>query len=215
MNRHTRTLTAPMIRMVPLALLAVSIVGYQAIAQRAVAPAPPVVATVQMEPLFDGLQERAEAKAEVAALDSKLQSDLTARRAAIQTLQEELENVVAAARRQELVDQIALAHMKLQLWQQNAMVELEIEKALRLQHLYSSIKTSIKELAEDEGYDMVMLNDSADELPFDREARIPVQMQVLQQITNRKILYLNSALDITEDLVIRMNNEFRAAQAGP
>jgi hypothetical protein len=69
-------------------------------------------------------------------------------------------------------------------------------------------------MAEAEGYDMVVLNDSSDDVPFDREVRVPAQIQILQQITNRKILYLKPTIDVTDDLIVRMNNEFRAGQSG-
>ena len=80
-----------------------------------------------------------------------------------------------------------------------------------------AVKASLEflDLAEAEGYDIVILNDSSDELPFDREVRMPAQLQILQQITSRKLLYLNPATDVTDDLIVRMNNAFRAAQTGP
>lgn len=212
MSRHSHRLTIPL----ALALAAAALAGYQALAQRAQAPAAPIVATVQMEKLFDGLDQRADAKAEVAALEAQLTREQKSKADSIDALESELENVVDEQRREELTDQIALEKIKFKFWQQAANSELEVEKALRLQYLYTSIKEAIRQLAGDAGYDMVILDDSADELPFDRDTRVPAQMQVLQQITSRKILYLNGALDITEDLIIRMNNEFRAAQqVGP
>lgn len=207
MNRLNHRIS---VHVVTIAVLLVAIAGYETLAQRAVAPGPLVIATVRIDALFDGLQQRAEAKAEVAALEAELQGELTARQQEITALEEKLEDVVAAARRDELMDQITLARMRLQLWQQSATAELEVEKAIRLQYLYQSLRAAIKALADDEGYDLVLLNDSSDELPFDREARVPAQLQILQQVSNRKILYVNSAVDITEDLIIRMNNALRA-----
>ena len=53
------------------------------------------------------------------------------------------------------------------------------------------------------------MDDSSSELPLNREARVPAQVQLLEQIAARKILYINDALDITQDLIVRMNNQFR------
>jgi len=69
-------------------------------------------------------------------------------------------------------------------------------------------------MALTEGYDLVFLDDSSDALPFTRKSRVVPQEQVLQQLVKRKVLFVNPTLDITEDLIMRMNNEFNAAQAG-
>ena len=119
------------------------------------------------------------------------------------------EDVVAITRRTELGDVIALKQLKLRFWQQAAAMELEVERAIQLQDLYRSMRAAIEALSTAEGYDLVLVDDSSDELPFDRESGMSPQVQVLQQIATRKILYRNSALDITIDLATRMNNQFR------
>jgi Skp family chaperone for outer membrane proteins len=212
MNRTTRRSNVPLVILV-VALAAIA--GYQALAQRGAAISPPIIATVRIEPLFDGLQQRAEAKSEISALEEELIAERDRRQELISVKELELEDVVAAARREALSDEIALERVKLQFWFQEARMELEVEKALRLQNLYKSIKRSLADLAEAEGYDIVILNDSSDELPFDREVRMPAQLQILQQISSRKLLYLNPATDVTDDLIVRMNNAYRAAQSGP
>jgi Skp family chaperone for outer membrane proteins len=212
MNRIIRRNNLSLIIMV-LALGAIA--SYQALAQRGAAISPPIVATVRIEPLFDGLHQRAEAKTVISALEEDLIAKQGQRQETINQLEIELEDVVAANRREELTDKIAMERMKHKFWFQEARMELEVEKALRLQELYKSVKEAIADLAESEGYDIVMLNDSSDELPFDRESRMPAQIQILQQIATRKMLYLSPATDVTEDLIVRMNNAFRAAQQGP
>lgn len=212
MNRITRRNHLSLIIMV----LALGVIAsYQALAQRGAAISPPIIATVRIEPLFDGLHQRAEAKTVISALEEKLIARQGERQEIINELEIELEDVVATNRREELTDKIALERMKLQFWFQQARMELEVEKALRLQELYKSVKEAIADLAEAEGYDIVMLNDASDELPFDRESRMPVQLQILQQIAGRKLLYLSPATDVTDDLIVRMNNAYRAAQEGP
>ncbi len=150
---------------------------------------------------------------------SCLEADILAERetrdAEIKQIEEALQDVVGATRREELNDQITLAKLELQFWYQESTAELEVEKALRLQHLYRTIKKAVAELAQAEGYKLVILDDSIEELKFDRDSRIPPQVQGLQQIMNHKLLYLFPAIDVTDDLITRMNNEFRAAQAGP
>ncbi|MCH8316182.1 MAG: OmpH family outer membrane protein [Planctomycetes bacterium] len=195
-------------------LLAV-VAGYEVFAGRAAAPGPTVVAVVRIEPLFDGLKQRAEAAAGVDQLLGEIETEALARQEAIEALKEEHRNTVDAVDREALADEIALETLKNDSWLQTAKREHELDKAVRLQDLYKKVFDAIQTLALTEGYDIVIVDDSGDALPFDRSSRVVPQVQVLQQLARRKVLFVNSTLDITEDLIMRMNNEFNAAQAGP
>ena len=212
MNSIKQLINAPVITIV---LIAGGFVAHDALGRRQPAANPAVIGAIRMEQLFDGLQQRAEAKAELDRLEAGIMADRAVREAGIKQLEDELENAVGATKRQELEDQIALGKLELQFSYQEAAAEFELEKALRLQQLYITIKRALAQLAQAEGYDMVILDDSIDELQIDRESRIPPQVQGLQQIMSHKLLYLMPTIDITEDLVTRMNNEHRAPQAGP
>ena len=195
-------------------LLAVA-AGYEVFAGRAAAPGPAVVAVVRIGPLFDGLKQRAEAAAGVDQLLGEIETEVQARKESIEALREEHSNTVDAADRETLADEIALETLKNDFWLQTAKREHELDKAIRLQDLYKKVFDAIQTLAMTEGYDIVIVDDSGDELPFDRSSRVGPQVQVLQQLARRKVLFVNPTLDITEDLIMRMNNEFNAAQTGP
>ena len=199
------------VSIVSTALVLGAVVGFQARAQRAVGPAPPVIAAVRMERLFDRLHERAAAAVEMDRLETEISQEGLRRQEALRQMEEELESVAGSARRQELSDRIELERLKARFWNQQATAELEEKAARRLQELYRSIKASIEGLAGVEGYDIVIINDAIDEPSFDADTRIPAQVQILQQISARKVLYLNPAIDITDDLIVRMNNAFRAS----
>ncbi len=195
-------------------LLAV-MAGYEVLAGRAAAPTPAVVAVVRIEPLFDGLKQRAEAAAGVAQLLGEIETQVQARQEAIELLREEHKNAVDATEREALADKIALETLKNDFWLQTAKREHELEKAVRLQDLYKKVFDAIQTLALTEGYDLVIVDDSGAELTFERGSRVLPQVQVVQKLAMRKLLFVNPSLDITEDLIMRMNNEFNAAQAGP
>ena len=195
-------------------LLAV-VAGYEVFAGRAAAPGPAVVAVVRIGPLFDGLKQRAEAAAGVDQLLGEIETEVQARKESIEALREEHSNTVDAADRETLADEIALETLKNDFWLQTAKREHELDKAVRLQDLYKKVFDAIQTLALTEGYDLVIVDDSAAELTFERSSRVLPQAQVLQQLAMRKLLFVNPSLDITEDLIMRMNNEFNAAQAGP
>ncbi len=182
---------------VVIALMLGAIGGHQALTPRSISSRPPNMAAVRMESLFDGLSERAAAKAEIKGMEEKLK------------------DIIDDARREPLTDEIALKKLNLRFWLDQVLAELEVEKALRLRLLYINIKKAIKDLAEAEEYDIIVLDDSIEEPTFERDSRIPAQAQVQQQIITSKILYLGSSFDITDDLIMRMNNAFRNVGAGP
>ena len=181
-------------------------IGYQALGQRAMGPAAPVVAVVRINILFDQLQQRADARIDLRRLEQDVSDERARRESAITQMQAELEEVVAVVNREKLGDELALKGLQLRFWYREAMTELEVEKAILLQDLYKSMRAAIEALAKAQGYDLVFIDDASDELPFDRESQAAPQLQVLQQIATRKILYRNPALDITLDLAERMNN---------
>ncbi len=198
-----------------IAILLAVVAGYEVFAGRAAAPDPAVVAVVRIGPLFDGLKQRAEAAAGVDQLLGEIETEAQARQEAIEALKEEHSNTVDAMEREALADKIRLETLKNDSWLQTARREHELDKAVRLQDLYKKVFDAIQTLALTEGYDLVIVDDSGDALPFDRSSRVVPQVQVLQQLTRRKVLFVNPTLDITEDLIMRMNNEFNAAQTGP
>lgn len=202
MNRMTQLVSVPT---VTIAIGLGAVLG-----QRALAPAAPVLAVVKIDELFDELQQRADARIDLRRLELEIQDEKTLRESAIAEIEGDLEQAVAAAHRDELADDFALKKLQMQFWFREAMTELEVEKALLLQNLYRSMIEAIEALAATEGYDMVIIDDASDELTFDRDGRVPPQVQVQQQIIGRKILYRNPALDITMDLATRMNNLYRA-----
>lgn len=202
MNRMTQLVSVPSLT-IAVALGAV-------MGQRAVAPAAPVLAVVNIDELFDELQQRADARIDLRRLELEIQDKKTRLDTEIAQLQAEFEQTVAVARRDELADELGLKNLQMQFWFRTATTELEVEKALLLQNLYRSMIAAIEALAAAEGYDMVILDDASGDLAFRSDSRTPPQHQVLQQITNRKILYRNPALDITLDLATRMNNLHRA-----
>jgi Skp family chaperone for outer membrane proteins len=182
------------------------------------APQPARIATVRIEALFEKLQQRADAKAEIEAMDRRITNEKTRREDAIKALERDLATAAPAAQA-PLEDDIAMKKLQLTFWLKEAVAELEVEKAIRLQDLYRSIARAARELAEAEAYDLVLLDDrlEADAPLFKRDASVPAQVQVLQQITTAKLLYAADPVDITEDLIARMDNAFRAGphDAGP
>ena len=209
------------------ALLLVAIclyVGYQAAGTRMQAT-PTRGAVVQLVKVMDSIQERAVIDTQLERMTAGLEAEKQGHIDAINALNEKMKAMVgddvakarALAAAQDpafmtLMDEIDSAKLKYAAWG-NASAELvDLEKSLVVQKLYRSVKDAIAALAEAEGYDFVLIDDSQGELRVNPDVQMSREAQVLQQMSVRKLLYTTPLIDITDDLIVRMNNEYNAGQ---
>ncbi len=202
MNRLTHTtVNVPLI--VPMLLIAVILLGYNAVASQQDVKRPAVVATVDLERLFENLNERAAEDARLQAMATTIEQEAERRRNKIRALDEEFKvHPAESEKAQQIADELAMESIQYQAWIEFQRQSLEREKGLVMMKIYRSIKRSVQEMSESNGYDVVLLNDSLKELQ-----RGPEQ-GVVQQISARRMLYTNPSLDITDSLLARMNNAF-------
>ncbi len=203
---------------VPVSIIAAmlcAMAGYSA-AARANAPAQPApkarptaVAVVNMGRLLDGLNQWAQAKTALTALKDGVLAEANKRKAATDEKAKQLADV-SGDQAVALQDKIDFETMTNRAWGDQVQDELDVEGSTRLQDIYRKIKAEAASLAQAQGYDIVMLDDSTGELQIDRESRLTRQSQIEQQILRRQLLYTNPEIDVTDDLIQRMNNAFKA-----
>jgi Skp family chaperone for outer membrane proteins len=200
---------------VPTVLLLVvlgSIIAYQAGAQRGQPRRPAIAATVNLPAVLEGLKQRGDAEAELNALGEQIIAEQERRQSALQALEERRQAVADERERQSIDEELALAALNYQAWLRFANEKVDVEKALLLQELYRSIKKSIQEMAAAEGYDVVLVDDSLGELTVNPESQVTREAQIRQQIISRRLLFTGTSLNITDDLIARMNNEYTAGR---
>ncbi len=56
----------------------------------------------------------------------------------------------------------------------------------------------------------MIVDDSQGDLGTTEDSRLSREAQVRQQIAARRVLYSAPVVDVTDQLIIRMNNEFKA-----
>ena len=76
----------------------------------------------------------------------------------------------------------------------------------------NKITQAVQELAEIEGIDIVLINDAGQQVQTIADSQVARELQVRQQISSRRIIYASPGVDITEQLIVRMNNAYAAAQ---
>lgn len=187
------------------------VVVWPAEANRTASMGPTVVATVDMQLVMGGLSERADLMVDLAANVQTIGEEEKTRAEEIERLAKELEDVVDDQRRTSLQDEIDLKILQRMAWLRFTQQEIDIDKSLMLENLFRSMQSAAKELAEIEGIDLVIIDDAGQQFELLPESQLSRQGQVAQQMTSRRVLYRDSAIDISEELIIRMNNDYAAS----
>lgn len=121
---------------------------------------------------------------------------------ATRSLQEELKPGTDAYR--DRAKELALLRAEMDFFMESESQRIEMELANSLRLIFDDILAATKQVAEQRGIDIVL---SADTLPSG-QAENPTQMR--QQIVLQKVLYWKPSLDMTAEVVQRLNEQYRA-----
>lgn len=193
-----------------MAAVALTVVAYQAGAQRGQKSEPTAVATVDLDRVMDGLDERAAAERDINALRAEFESQDRQKQAEIEQMRQTLEDIVDDEARRKKRDDIDLKTLELLAWRQVKSEQMDVERTLLLQDLYRKIAEAIGEQAQANGHDLVLVDDSSSDFSYNPDARLSREMQLRQQIGSRRMLWGAERIDMTEDLIVRMNNAYQS-----
>lgn len=72
--------------------------------------------------------------------------------------------------------------------------------------MYTDVLAAVEKVAKARGYDVVLFKESPDLQSQNLE-------ELLQQMARRKVLYSEPSLDITEEVLLRLNEDFKAKKS--
>jgi Skp family chaperone for outer membrane proteins len=191
--------------------MAACVVGGTWVATRATAsspmaapPAAPVVATIDMEEIIKGLKEREDKEKALSAKQKEYQDklnqlteDAKSEKSKIENMTDTPEKITAA---KNLREKLIRAEFEKQ-YAERLLGELKGEM---MRELYVKISEATKQLAKQNGYQLVLSSDQ----------NVPVGSgdpdAVLRAIALRRVMYADPALDITADVVAYLNNQYAA-----
>jgi hypothetical protein len=119
------------------------------------------------------------------------------------------------AERAALRDRLAFDQLQFEQWERIKKVEIDRERALMWQSMYRNVRAESQKLADADGWDVVLVNDGVSEIQLQRDSKTPMEQQAQEQIVRRRILFAARSTDITDQLVVRMNNARAASGASP
>ena len=162
---------------------------------------PAVIAYVDLEKVFEGLDSRKTSEETIMALAQQVEDKTTSMQEELELLQAELESLEPGSDAMESMnDNVISVAGRLRAYQKYATLVLEREQANDLKATYDDIRKAAQVYADKEGIDFVVMND----------AMVPMNPSdsagTLQQIASRKFLYAKPTLDVTDALIKLMNS---------
>lgn len=184
-------------------LLVVGLAG--AGAQQAMQAEPTAVAVVDLERVFDQLEEMSALEADANSKAEQIQKQAEEKRQEVQQLQSDLGLLKAGTEEhRQAQEEVEMAAIEFRTWLQFQKQKLERERGVMVEGLYRKTLDAVEQVADGSGYDLVLYKARTTDLNFE-SAR-----DLAQRIQARKVLYADDALDITDEVVQRMNNTYNA-----
>jgi len=202
--------------LVPSLCLALTAVGGFAISSSLATPsgeaapaAPANVALVDLAKLMNGLDELTMRNIELATRKEALQKRLNEIRDQMSSIDNELKNVIREDLVKERTEKSAEKFQLEALYEATGKASqrlIDLDNGDIIRDLYIKVTATIGAFAQREGFDLVMLDDRAIQLPTSR-ATLKDYNQIIE---SKRILYANPTLDVTDRLITIMNNEYKA-----
>jgi hypothetical protein len=163
--------------------------------------------------VLDKLQEKSDWEVQLTALQNQMRDEADSRKRKLEAEIKQASSATDAAEQQRIAEQVVLEQLQLEQWATLKGGELDLENSLMWQSIYRNLREESAKLAESEGYDYIIVNDGTNEIMTNREVKVPLAQQVLEQIGRRNIIFASPATDVSDKLIVRMNNTHAAAPA--
>ena len=183
------------------------VAGYAAVAASTHFRPPTVVVTFSIERVSADLTERADSEASLRNLFFKVETELKSRNESMTALQETLQSA-ADADKPEIVEQLNQLAIQAMSYKQFAERRVDSERSLMFRDLYMKIKSSVANIANENGYDLVLITDDDREILANPQTNTSQEFQVREQIGQQRVVFASGQIDITAQIVTHMNLEW-------
>ena len=171
------------------------------------APAPRVLAVININKVFASLNEKIDGDAQIKAMADGYQADQSKREQELEKLRNQLQDNtlfnVDSPEYKKLQDDALQKKCDYDANGNLAQQKLLIEQRLKTIQIYRRMNDAIKQYAEQKGIGLVLV---ADEPNFDNAGTIE---GVTQRIANRKVIYFHPDYDITQQIIEKMNADYK------
>ncbi|MDX1681513.1 MAG: OmpH family outer membrane protein [Phycisphaeraceae bacterium] len=175
-----------------------------ALATSALKAEPTATAVVNVQHAFESLDEKTQVEADLKTRQEQVLQERQEKQESLKQLQQDLEILAPGTPAfQQKQEQLQKKALELKVWIEYQGQRLERERIIRLEALYRKLLESIGRVAKDNGYHVVLFQE--DEVNF----RNASANQISAAVQMRKVLWADEKLDLTDEVIQRMNNEWQ------
>lgn len=168
------------------------------------------IGIVDLERLINGLRETEARNRELEERAANWQKELNEVVTRLKDVENQLNNVLPRgdsperrAKARELFELQSQAETRRRFFQQ--MIEAERGEIIRV--MYEKVQAAVAAVAQAGAYDIVLLDDRKIDIPS-----LTRLEQVNTIIQNKKVIWAGNALDLTDQVLTRMNNDYAAGR---
>lgn len=172
-------------------------------------PASPVIATVDLEGVYNGLEKRKAKEAEFDSKKKEFKAKLDDLQNKIEGDKKRYEIMTEGPQKKQLGQDLIRNALQLKFDGEYAEQFLDQMYGEMLRDMYEEISAASKELAVKNGYTMVIADDSGAHI------RGSGRNEINRLIALKRDLYVDPSHDVTQELIDMMNNQFAASPGKP
>lgn len=169
--------------------------------------APAAVGVIRLGTLMDGLTEAKDKQAALEARRLTVVADLRALEQEIQSLQGQISSGTLQGEAlfntaQDMTEKQAFAQARVQA----AQSRLDIARGASMRELYEKVVAATDQFAQANGFDLILIDDRSFPLADMQSSTAEHQAA----IRSRRVLYARESLDVTDQVLTLMNNQYAA-----
>ncbi len=167
----------------------------------------PIVATITVAEVINGLDEINDRQAQLEAFirdrDQKIR-DLEQR---FESVRSEFDLLPSGPEKRSKAEDLERLRAQIQVESELAKVLVDRRRGEIFAELFRKISRSVSELSRQRGYTLVLASDAESGIPAN-----PTEQQARAAIYGQRVMFAASAIDITDELVSKMNNDYRSGR---
>jgi len=180
-----------------------------ALGQNAMQAEPTAVAVVNVQKVFNSIDEKQAINAKLNKRSRSLSKQQKSKKKKLQQMRSKLD-VLKPGSEQYKQQQSELERQMVdsQAWQKFEKQKLEQFRSLQMKKLYRKIADAAGRVAKDNGYDLVLYDEGDSDFNFQSAKQLSTMIQM------RKVLWSREGMQLTEQVITRMNNQFQSEGGG-
>lgn len=169
---------------------------------------PTAVGVVNIADVFDALTEKQAIDAQLKSQVAEITAQQAAKKKQIEDLEFDLNALkVGTSNYNKKQEELQQATIDMQVWARFVQAKAAREGGIQLERIYNKMTDAIARVAQDNGYDLVLYRE-----PDLSQQHWDSPQQLSQLLELRKVLYAGKQIDLTNQVIQRMNNEYENAR---